>query len=287
MLKGIMSTDNPNLLRKTAQELRRLIIQMLEKAGSGHPGGSLSCVEIVTALYFSELKHDPKKPRWSDRDRFVISKGHGVPTVYAAMARSGYFPEEELSTLRRTGSRLQGHPDYKKLPGIEASTGSLGQGLSIAQGIALASRLSPKPWHTYCLLGDGEIQEGQVWEAAMSAPKFKLGGLTAILDYNRGQIDGPVSEVMNIEPIADKWRSFNWNVQIIDGHDMDAVLRALKTARKEDPRNGKPHMIIANTVKGKGVSFMEGKIEWHGVAPTSEQSAKALQEITNKSGDSK
>ncbi|MEW6057900.1 MAG: transketolase [Bdellovibrionota bacterium] len=269
-------------LRLQAQKLRASILEMLTEARSGHPGGSLSCVEIVTALYFSELHHDPKRPDMPDRDRFVISKGHGVPTVYAAMAHTGYFPLEELMTLRKTGARLQGHPDRARLPGIEASTGSLGQGLSVAQGMALAARISPKPWHTYCLLGDGEIQEGQVWETAMSAPNFGLGGLTAILDYNRGQIDGPVKDVMDIEPIADKWRAFNWDVVVVDGHKFEELLPALKEARKADIRNGRPRMIIANTVKGKGVSFMEDKIEWHGVAPTREQLQKALEEVRGR-----
>lgn len=267
-------------LREQAQKLRVSIIEMLTEAKSGHPGGSLSCVEIVTALYFSEMRHDPKHPNWNERDRFIISKGHGVPTVYAAMAHAGYFPVRELMTLRKTDARLQGHPDRRRLPGIEASTGSLGQGLSVAQGIALASRLSPKQWHTYCLLGDGEVQEGQVWEAAMSAPKFKLGGLTAILDFNHGQIDGPVEKVMNIEPIADKWRAFNWDVITVDGHNFEELIPALKKARAS---NDKPTMIIANTVKGKGVSFMEGKIEWHGVAPTKDQAAAAIAEIKAES----
>lgn len=250
---------------------------MLTEAKSGHPGGSLSCAEIVGALYFSELKHDAKNPTWESRDRFVISKGHGVPTVYAAMADCGYFPKSELNTLRKTGARLQGHPDCTRLPGIEASTGSLGQGLSVAQGMALAARLSGKNFHTYCLLGDGECQEGQVWEAAMSAPKFKLGGyLTAILDCNGGQIDGPVRDVMDLEPLAEKWRAFNWEVFEIDGHDLEAVLHALRASRA---LRGKPGMIIARTVKGKGVSFMEGKIEWHGVAPNTDQKSQAVAEI--------
>jgi len=269
-------------LRKISQKLRISIIEMLTEAKSGHPGGSLSCVEIVTALYFLEMKHDPQRPDWAERDRFVISKGHGVPTVYAAMAHTGYFPESELMTLRKTGARLQGHPDRVRLPGIEASTGSLGQGLSVAQGMALAARLSSKPWHTYCLLGDGEVQEGQVWEAAMSAPKFGLGGLTVILDYNKGQIDGPTDEVMSIEPIADKWRAFNWDVVTVDGHSYEQLIPALQSARKADIHKGKPRMIIANTVKGKGVSFMESKIEWHGAAPSKDQMGKALEEIRGK-----
>lgn len=266
-------------LRQIAQKIRISIIEMLTEAKSGHPGGSLSSVELVTALYFNEMRHDPKRPKWEERDRFVISKGHGVPTVYAAMAELGYFPAEELMTLRKTGSRLQGHPDPAKLPGMEAATGSLGQGLSIAQGMALASRLSEKPWHTYCLLGDGELQEGQVWEAAMSAPNFNLGGLTAIIDHNGGQIDGPVKEVMNVEPLADKWRAFGWSVLAIDGHDFSQILSALKEARKADLNKGKPTLIIANTVKGKGVSFMEHPVAWHGVAPTREQAQKALEEL--------
>ena len=269
-------------LREIAQKMRVSILEMITEARSGHPGGSLSCVEIVASLYFSELKINPKQPLAEDRDRFVISKGHGVPTVYAAMALAGFFPEAELMTLRKTGARLQGHPDRMRLPGIEASTGSLGQGLSVAQGMALAARLSPKPWHTYCLLGDGEIQEGQIWEAAMSAPKFCLGGLTAILDYNKGQIDGQVADVMSLEPIADKWRAFNWNVVTVDGHNFDELLAALKKSRQADIHKGKPTMIIANTVKGKGVSFMEGNISWHGSAPSKEQLAQALVEVRGR-----
>ncbi|MBI2605874.1 MAG: transketolase [Deltaproteobacteria bacterium] len=264
-------------LRLQARKLRISMIEMLVEAKSGHPGGSLSCTEIVTALYFSEMRHDPKNPKKEDRDRFVISKGHGVPAVYAAMAHAGYFSTSELMTLRKTGARLQGHPDHVRLPGIEASTGSLGQGLSVALGMALASRLASKPWHTYCLLGDGECQEGQVWEAAMAAPKFKLGGsLTAILDYNKGQIDGHVDEVMPIEPIADKWRAFNWDVSVIDGHRFEEIIPALRASRGA---KGRPHMIIANTVKGKGVSFMEHNASWHGAAPNKEQAGKALAEI--------
>lgn len=278
------SNLNPTIdeLRKQAQKIRASVIEMLTEAKSGHPGGSLSCTDIVTALYFSEMKHDPKRPDWPERDRFVISKGHGVPAVYAAMAHAGYFPLSELLTLRKTGSRLQGHPDRVRLPGIEASTGSLGQGLSVAQGFALAARLAAKPWHTYCLLGDGEVQEGQIWETAMSAAKFNLGGLTVVLDQNGGQIDGPVPEIMNLEPIAEKWRAFNWMVTVVNGHSFEELLVALKKARKEDIYNGKPHMIIAKTIKGRGVSFMEGKIEWHGVAPNKEQMKQALDEIWGK-----
>lgn len=274
-------TQKPTVdeLRKIAQKMRISILEMITEAKSGHPGGSLSAVEIVAALYFSEMRHDPKRPDWQERDRFVISKGHGVPTVYAAMAYSGYFPASELMTLRKTGSRIQGHPDRAMLPGIEASTGSLGQGFSVAQGMALAARLSTKPWHTYCLLGDGEIQEGQVWETAMSAPNFKLGGLTAILDYNGGQIDGPTAEVMNEEPIVDKWRAFNWDVKVVDGHEFNQLLPALQQAKQS---KDKPTMIIAKTVKGRGVSFMEHGISWHGVAPNKDQLKAALDEVKGR-----
>lgn len=259
-----------------AHDLRTSIIDMLYEAKSGHPGGSLSMVEIVTALYFHELRHDSTNPSWEDRDRFVLSKGHGVPAVYAALARCSYFPTEELKTLRRTGSRLQGHPDRVRLPGIEASTGSLGQGLSVAQGIALAAKLQKKDFRVFCVLGDGECQEGQVWEAAMSAPHFRLGNLTAILDANGAQIDGHVKDVMNLEPLADKWKAFGWDVTEIDGNNMKSVVQSLEQSRKG---GDKPRMIIARTVKGKGVSFMENKVEWHGVAPNKDQRDKALAEL--------
>jgi transketolase len=263
-------------LREIAGRLRLTIIEMLHKAGSGHPGGSLSAIDIITALYFARMRHDPKRPDWAERDRFVLSKGHGVPALYAVLAEAGYFPREELMTLRELGSRLQGHPVNTLLPGIEAPTGSLGQGLSVAQGMALASRLDGNAFHVYCILGDGESQEGQVWEAAMSAPMFKLDNLTVFLDYNRGQIDGPVSEVMEIEPVAEKWRAFRWNVLEIDGHDFAQILDAVDRARAT---RGKPTMIIAHTVKGKGVSFMEHQIAWHGAAPNKEQTDKALEEL--------
>ena len=271
-----MATLSTASLKEKASELRVLVLDMLHEAKSGHPGGSLSMAEIVSALYFHEMKHDPKKPQWEDRDRFVLSKGHGIPAVYAAMAMTGYFPKEELKTLRRTGARLQGHPDRARLPGIEASTGSLGQGLSVAQGIALGLRLAKKEARVFCVIGDGESQEGQIWEAAMSIPKFKLGNLTLIVDYNKGQIDGAVKDVMDLEPLADKWRAFNWDVHTIDGHNFDELLPALEKSRK---LGDKPRLIITNTVKGKGVSFMEGKIEWHGVVPNSEQRDKAIAEV--------
>lgn len=272
-------TSTPNL-PEIAKKMRILILKMITEAKSGHPGGSLSCTDLVAALYFSQMNYRAQEPHWNERDRFILSKGHGVPAVYAAMAMAGFFPEEELWTLRKTGSRLQGHPDPERLPGIEAPTGSLGQGLSIAQGMALASRLSEKPWHTYCLLGDGELQEGQVWEAAMSIPRFRLGSLTAIVDYNGGQIDGPVNEVMPLEPLADKWTAFGWKVTTINGHDFDEIIQAFTEAKREKPESGTPHMIIAKTIKGKGVSFMENKIEWHGAAPKQEQLTQALAEIS-------
>ncbi len=267
-------------LKEISGRLRLDIIEMLHRAGSGHPGGSLSAIDLIVALYFSRLRHDPRRPDWAERDRFVLSKGHAVPALYAAMAEAGYFPKQELTSLRRMGARLQGHPVNTELPGIEACTGSLGQGLSVAQGMALAAQLSGKggqsAFHVYCIIGDGEMQEGQVWEAAMSAPKYKLDGLTLILDYNHGQIDGPVHEVMDIEPVDAKWKAFNWHVIKIDGHDHAQILSALDEAKAT---RGRPTLIIANTVKGKGVSFMEHQIKWHGSAPNKDETEKALGEL--------
>jgi transketolase len=270
-------------LQEISGRMRLDIIEMLHKAGSGHPGGSLSVIDILTCLYFSRMRHDPKKPLWADRDRLILSKGHAVPAQYAVMAEAGYFPKSELMTLRQMGSRLQGHPVNTELPGLEAPTGSLGQGLSVAQGLALASQLDGNRFHTFCVLGDGEIQEGQVWEAAMSAPKFKLDTLTVFLDYNKGQIDGPVKDVMDIEPVEAKWKAFNWKVLTIDGHDIAQILGAIDEARAT---KGGPTMIVANTVKGKGVSFMEHQISWHGSTPNREQADKALAELRalNKGG---
>lgn len=249
---------------------------MLEKAASGHPGGSLSAIDIIVTLFFSEIKMDPKNPYWEERDRFILSKGHGVPALYAVLSKKGVFPKEELATLRQINSRIQGHPDRVLLPSVEASTGSLGQGLSIAQGIAMGLKLQNKPQRVFCLLGDGETQEGQIWETAMSAPKFKLNNLIVFLDNNNGQIDGHVNEVMDLEPILDKWKSFNWAVQDIDGHNFEQILGALEKAKKETSR---PTFIRARTVKGKGISFMENNIGWHGVAPTKDQLTKALLEL--------
>lgn len=263
-------------LKQLANRLRIDVVEMLHRAGSGHPGGSLSAIDLVVALYFGKMRHRPAEPHWPDRDRFVLSKGHGVPALYATMAEAGYFDKSLLKSLRQLGSPLQGHPANALLPGIEASTGSLGQGLSVAAGMALASKLDGDRFHVYCVLGDGEIQEGQVWEAAMMAPKYKLDTLTAIIDYNKGQIDGHVKDVMNIEPLEDKWRAFNWHVLTIDGHDMDQILGALDAAERE---KGRPTLIIAHTVKGKGVSFMEDKAEWHGAAPSREQCDQACEEL--------
>ncbi|MEW5953761.1 MAG: transketolase [Bacillota bacterium] len=271
-----MDTAVLDHLRERAKTLRRHIISMLGEAGSGHPGGSLSAADIVAALYFEVLKLDPERPDWPDRDRFVLSKGHAAPVLYAALAERGFFPAEELATLRKLGSRLQGHPDMKKLPGVEMSTGSLGQGLSAANGMALAARVDGRDYRVYALLGDGEIQEGQIWEAAMAAAHYRLDKLIAFLDHNGLQIDGPIREIMSPEPVADKWRAFGWDVQVIDGHDIRQILRAIEDARQV---TGRPSMIIAETVKGKGVSFMENQVGWHGNAPKAEEVARALAEL--------
>ncbi|MBO8137697.1 MAG: transketolase [Desulfotomaculum sp.] len=263
-------------LKEIAKVIRRDIITMLGEAGSGHPGGSLSAADIVTALYFEVMNINPEDPYWPDRDRFVLSKGHAAPVLYAALAERGCFDKDELKTLRKLGSRLQGHPDMKKLPGVDMSTGSLGQGLSAANGMALAGKLDKKDYRVYVLLGDGEIQEGQIWEAAMAASHYKLDNLTAFLDYNKMQIDGHINEVMSPEPVADKFRAFGWHVIEIDGHDMEQILNAVEEAKKT---SGRPTIIIAQTVKGKGVSFMENQVGWHGKAPSAEQVEEALKEL--------
>lgn len=270
-------TPAPDLsaLRERARIIRRHIVEMLHEAASGHPGGSLSAVEIVTALYFGGvLRHDSARPEWPERDRFVLSKGHGVPVQYAALAEAGYLPHEELRTLRRIDSRLQGHPVLGTAPGIEASTGSLGQGLSIALGMALAARLDGADYRVYCLLGDGECQEGQVWEAAMAAGHHRPDNLIAIIDNNKFQLDGATADIIGLEPLAAKWQSFGWSTREIDGHDMSAVMDALVWAAE----NG-PACIIAHTVKGKGVSFMEGENAYHGVAPSADELSRALAEL--------
>jgi transketolase len=268
-----VTKDTLDNLEKIAAECRVEIIKMIERATSGHPGGSLSVIDILVALFFAEMRMDPKNAHWLDRDRLILSKGHGVPALYAVLAKKGAIPVEELSTLRTINSRLQGHPDRVLLPFVEASTGSLGQGLSIAQGIALAHKLDRNPARVFCVMGDGETQEGQVWETALSAGKFKLNNLVAFIDNNNGQIDGHVTEVMNIEPIADKWKSFRWAVQEIDGHSFPAILSALELARAEQDR---PTMIVAHTVKGKGVSFMENDIGWHAHPTKNKWNAQSL-----------
>lgn len=264
-------------LEEQAKKIRQDIITMVGEAGSGHPGGSLSAADIVTALYFYLMRNDPANPKNPDRDRFVLSKGHAAPVLYAALAERGYFPKEEIHTLRKLGSKLQGHPDMNKVPGVEMSTGSLGQGLSVSVGMALAGKLDKKNYRVYTLLGDGESQEGMIWEAAMAAAHFKLDNLTAFLDYNGFQIDGPVSDIMNPEPLADKWRAFGWHVVQIDGHNMEEIIAAVEMAKAT---SGKPTMIIAKTVKGKGVSFMENQVGWHGVAPKPEEMKRALEELS-------
>ena len=263
-------------LEKMARQLRRDVITMIATAGSGHPGGSLSAADIVTALYFKVMRHDPKNPQWPDRDRFVLSKGHAAPILYAALAECGYFPVEELSTLRKLGSRLQGHTDRTLTPGVEMSAGSLGQGLSYGIGMALAGRLDKRDYQVYVLLGDGECDEGQVWEAAMFAPHHGMDNITAIVDHNDLQLDGRVCDIMGLEPLPDKWRDFNWHVLEINGHDMGEILKALKKARET---KGKPTVIIAHTVKGKGVSFMEGNVDFHGKAPSPQETEEALKEL--------
>jgi len=259
-----------------AKRLRRHIISMTGKAGSGHPGGSLSAVEIVTALYFGLLRHNPQDPRWPDRDRFILSKGHAAPLLYAALAECGYFPVEELSTLRKLDSRLQGHTDRTVTPGVEMSAGSLGQGLSFAIGVALAGRLNLQDYWVYVLLGDGECDEGQVWEAAMAAAHFKLDKLLAIVDNNGQQIDGWNRDVMNLSPFNEKWQSFGWRVTEVDGHDLTQLTQAFDQAKLI---KGQPAVIIAHTIKGKGVSFMENNPDFHGKAPTAEEVEIALKEL--------
>jgi transketolase len=264
-------------LAQIARTLRLHVVKMIAAANSGHPGGSLSAVDIITALYFGRvLKHDPKNPEWPDRDRFILSKGHGVPALYAALAVAGYFPESELMSLRQVNSRMQGHPVQGLTPGIEASTGSLGQGLSVGVGHALAARLDGKSFRTYVLLGDGECQEGQVWEAAMTAGNYELGTLTAIVDSNRYQLDGAVEDINSLTPLDAKFESFGWRVITVDGHDVGAVRVALIQARES---HDVPVCIIANTVKGKGVTYMENNNEFHGKSPSADQLGVALSQL--------
>jgi len=263
-------------MKAIAKKLRRHIITMTGKAGSGHPGGSLSAVEIVTILYFKLLRHKPSEPRWPDRDRFILSKGHAAPLLYATLAECGYFPVEELSTLRQLDSRLQGHADRTATPGVEMSSGSLGQGLSFAIGVALAGRLDSRNYRVHVLLGDGECDEGQVWEAAMAAAHFKLDNLVAIVDNNGQQIDGWNRDVMNLEPFNKKWQAFGWYVIEVDGHDFTQLAAAFEQAKLV---KGQPTVIIAHTIKGKGVSFMENNPDFHGKAPNAAEVEIALKEL--------
>ncbi len=268
-----MYKDKIESLEEMARNLRVSIIRTLHKSQSGHTGGSLSAIDMITALYFHKMRHNPENPRWKERDRFVLSKGHAAPAQYVALAEAGYFPKEDLMMLRRLGSHLQGHPDSKVTPGVEVCTGSLGQGLSMANGMALGLRLDGSSSRVYALLGDGELQEGQVWEAAMAAAHYRLDNLCALIDVNGLQIDGEVAKVMNVSPVADKFRTFGWHAIEIDGHDMGAILGALDKA--EDIK-GKPVAIVAATVKGKGVSIFEHKASYHGVAPNDEELNLAL-----------
>lgn len=265
-----------NKITEITKELRIDIIESIAAAGSGHPGGSLSAIDILTVLYFEKMNIKPEEPKWSNRDRLVLSKGHVAPALYAVLAKKGYFDSEVLKTLRKNDSFLQGHPDMKHTPGVDMSTGSLGQGLSVANGMALAGKLNHQEYNVYVMLGDGEVQEGQIWEAAMSTAHYKLNKVIGILDYNGLQIDGTNEEVMNIHPIDEKFKSFGWRVICIDGHDTTQISEAIEQAKQSQE---KPTMIIAKTIKGKGVSFMENNGSWHGTAPNDEQTKLALAEL--------
>lgn len=261
-------------LEEKARQLRISIVRALHSSQSGHTGGSLSAIDMVTALYFYKMRHNPAEPAWDGRDRFVLSKGHAAPALYAALAEAGYFPKEDMMMLRRLGSHLQGHPDSKATPGVDVCTGSLGQGLSMANGMALGLKVDGRANRVYALLGDGELQEGQVWEAAMAAAHYKLDNLCAMVDANNLQIDGDVAKVMNVAPITDKFSAFGWHVLDIDGHDLGAIVDALDAA---ETVKGKPTVIVARTVKGKGVSFFENKASYHGVPPSDEELPRALE----------
>lgn len=272
-----MTREKPDLTRFTAlaKTFRREILETITTAGSGHPGGSLSLVEIMIALYYYKLNYDPKNPGWPDRDRLILSKGHASPAMYVTLANAGYFPKEELKTFRTLGARLQGHV-HPKTPGVELATGYLGQGLSVANGLAMGAKIAGKSFKTYCIIGDGEMQEGQIWEAAMTAPHHKLDNLCVILDYNQVQENGLVNTIKNEEPIADKWKAFGWHVEEVDGHNFTEIIRALDTFGSI---KDKPTFIKAKTVKGKGVSFMELQAKWHGKAPKKEELTAALLEL--------
>ncbi len=272
----MQKTSNPTELAAIAKQMRREVIEMITAAKSGHPGGSLSATEIVVTLFYDVLRHDPAHPKWKDRDRFILSKGHCCPILYAVMAEFGYCPKDQLDTLRKLGSIYQGHPDVRFLPALEASTGSLGEGLSLAIGMGLAARLDQSPSRSYVVLGDGEIQEGQIWEAAMFAAKYKLDNVCAVLDNNRIQLDGFVKDIMPLDPLVDKWRSFGWHTIEVDGHNIPALQTAFAEAAAT---KGAPTIVIAHTIKGKGVSFMENNPKFHGTAPTPAEAALALREL--------
>src|SRR5579863_8116538 len=264
----MQTTSNVADLAALCKSMRREVIEMITDAKSGHPGGSLSAVEIVVTLFMDVMRHDPANPKWKDRDHFILSKGHCCPILYAVMAECGYCPKDQLNTLRKLGSMYQGHPDVRFLPALEASTGSLGEGLSLGLGMSLAARLNGSPSRAYVVLGDGEIQEGQIWESAMFAAHHHVDNVVAIVDYNRIQLDGFVKDIMNLEPLVDKWRGFGWHVIEIDGHDVRALQHAFAEAATV---KGQPSCIIAHTIKGKGVSFMENNPKFHGTAPTPEE----------------
>lgn len=263
-------------LKSMATVIRKDIVTMLTESKSGHPGGSLSAADIITTLYFKEMNIDPKNPKDPNRDRFVLSKGHAAPVLYSALARRGFFDPKELLTLRKIGSNLQGHPNMNDVSGVDMSTGSLGQGISTAVGMAMAGKLDNKDYRVFSILGDGELEEGQVWEAAMSAAHYKLDNLTAFVDFNGLQIDGDITKVMSPLPIDKKFEAFNWNVIVIDGHNFEEIIGAIEKAKAT---KGRPTCILCNTVKGKGVSFMENEAGWHGAAPTKEQCAQAIKEL--------
>ncbi len=274
-----MEQKQIELLKEKAKKIRLNTVKSLGIAGSGHPGGALSIVDILIVLYFHSMRIDPKNPKWPDRDRFVLSKGHAAPALYATLAEAGYFPQEELWTLRKFGSILQGHPDLRKTPGVEMSTGSLGQGLSASNGMAIAGKLDKRDYRVYVALGDGECQEGQVWEAAMTSTHMRLDNLTAFIDYNGLQIDGNIEDVKSLKNIPDRFRSFGWNVVEIPGHDIQAIDNAIGLAKAT---KGRPTLVVAHTLKGKGISFMEGVADWHGRAPNEEETRQAVAELGGK-----
>jgi transketolase len=277
MVGNIHSPELIDSLNNTARELRIESLKMIHRRGQGHPGGTLSAAEIMSALYFHHLRIDPAQPDWDNRDRFILSKGHASAILYVALAKRGYFPIGELETWGKIGGMLQGHPDRLKTPGVDMSAGCLGHGISIGAGLCLASRLNQLDYRTYVVVGDGECQAGVIWEGVMLAAKYKLSGLTAIVDYNEVQLDGTVKEIMPVNPFKEKWESFGWAAMEIDGHDMKAVLDSLDAAVEN---KDKPSVIIAHTVKGKGVSFMEGRAEWHGKAPSDDDFERAIRELS-------